>query len=510
MKTPQDFINEYNGKCVNSGKGWNDSYYGYQCVAGYKCFCEWIGIPVYPTGTNRADGYWYLRYDNPTVVKTFDFITNPSQLQKGDWCFWAQGSSCKGSHVSMFVGYAEERDYGYFFGQNQGGAKGFPGFQTVKIKLDILGAFRWKEWSDNMRLIDGLQKVVYNNATYHVYKGYNNMKLYMLSALGGDHATQDITSYDDENLLIYAVGNCNYFQMNEYDYGQHYGVEFSRGDNIHSEGHRYLPPNEKYIAYYEKDGFSDYVRANEFWNDDFDFACSPYSVRIHNGIEINDISSAFANKEDYVTNQTAYFKLKSGEWCIAVSESKVKPQSIVNAMKSLADIQEMFIVDGGGSSQLWAWNRETREMEKALYTGRKIPNVLCLATLNKEFTENPIEEPIQEPIQEPIESEPIEDEKPVDEPKNDEKDETPIEDIVDNATKDGYLFEMNNKLYDFLKIVTMFVLPMLIREYPRFAQIWGWGYSEQVVNTLAEVITIINAILYASSIGYAKKKGGKG
>lgn len=496
MKTPQMFIDEYNGKLVNSGKGWNDSYYGYQCVAGYKCFCEWIGIPVYPTGTNYADGYWYLRYDNPTVVKTFDFITNVNQLQKGDWCFWAQGSSCPGSHVSMFVGYADEKGYGYFFGENQGGAKGFPGFQTVKIRLDILGAFRWKEWNDEMKLIDGLQTVVYQNATYHVYKGYNNMKLYMLSALGGDHATQDITAYDDDNLLIYAVGNCNYFQMNEDDYGQHYGVEFSRGDNIHTQGNSYLPPNEKYIAYYEKGGVSNFVTANEFWFDKFDFACSPYSVRIHEGQDVNIISSAFTNKEEYATNQTAYFKLRSGEWCIAVSESKVKPQSIVNAMKSVADIVEMFIVDGGGSSQLWAWNRETREMEKALYTGRQIPNVLCLATERNDI-------PPLEPVIPP------QDEDKQDEDKQDEQDQDHKQDeIIIPTIDDDYLFKMSNKVYDFLNWL-VHITPLFITLYIALSNIWQWKYTEPIVATISAIVVFISSILKQSTIGYTKKDGEK-
>ena len=87
------------------------------------------------------------------------------------------------------------------------------------------------------------------------------------------------------------------------------------------------------------------------------------------------------------------------------------------------------------------------------------------------------------------------------------KDDDDMKDIIDNATKDGYLFEMSDKVYDWLKVITAFILPLLIREYPRFAQIWGWGYSEQVVNTLAELITIINAILYVSSVGYHKMKG---
>lgn len=488
MKTPQDFIDQYNGQAIDE-----DGAYGVQCVDGYRVFCNWIGIGSYPTGTNRADGYWKLRYSTPKSVENFNFISDIDSLQKGDWCFWEIGSSsCPGSHVSMFVGYAEDKGYGYFFGENQGE---FKGFQTVKIKLDILGAFRWKEW-DSMKLIDGLQTIVYQNATYHVFKAYNGMKLYMLSALGGDHSLQDITSYDNEDMTIYAIGNCNYFQMNNEDFGQHYGVEFSHGDNIHSQSNSYLPFNEKYLAFYGKGNDDGWVYANKFWIDNFDFACSPYSVRIHNGIEQNVISSAYENKEEYVTNQTAYFQLKSGEWCIAVSESKVKPQSIVNAMKSVADIEEMFIVDGGGSSQLWAWDRTTRQMTKALYTGRPLPNVLCLATVNGEL--DPIE---------PIEPEPVEPVEPVT-PVEPSKDDDDMKEIIDNATKDGYLFEMSDKVYDWLKVITAFIIPLLIREYPRFAQIWGWGYSEQVVNTLAELITIINAILYVSSVGYHKMKGG--
>ena len=387
MKTPQDFINEFNGKIIDE-----DGAYGSQCVDGYRVFCNWAGIGAYPTGTNYADGYWYLRNETPKSIANFNFIENPNQLQKGDWCFWAKGSSCPQSHVAFFVGYADDKNYGYFFGENQGYYNGFSGFQTVKIKLDILGAFRWKEWSDmNMKLVDGLQTVVYQNATYHVYKSYNGMKMYMLSAVGGDHALQDITEYDDDNLVIYAMGNCNYFQMGNSDYGMHYGVEVSRGDGIHSQENQFFPPNEKYIAYYQKNDEANYMRANSFYDPHVQFACSPYSVRIHKGIDINDISTAFANKEDYVTNQTAYFRLKTGEWCIAVSESKVKPQSIVNAMKSLADIEELFIVDGGGSSQLWAWDRSSRDMKKALYTGRPIPNVLCLAKpKDSDITPEPI------------------------------------------------------------------------------------------------------------------------
>ena len=482
------------------------SWYPYQCADYFKHACKRnLGYHWATGGDGYVDNWWYNRQAH---ASEFFFITDANQLKNGDFVIWGHGARKSDtvfplSHVAMYYN-------GFMVGANQYGHKEITAIAVNNnVWANMLGAFRFRAWKgEDMQLERGLQTLVYNNATYHVFRGYNDMKLYMLSALGGDHATQDITEYDHNELTIYAIGNCNYFQMNADDYGQHYGVEVSVGDGVHSQGNKYLPPNDKYIAYYEIDGEPRYVRAGSFYSANEQFACSPYSVRIHEGKDINDISEAYTNKEEYQANQTAYFKLKSGEWCIAVSESKVKPQSIVNALKSVADIEELFLCDGGGSSQLWAWNG--KEMEKALYTGRKIPNVLCLAKPRPVITkpEEPVEEnptePITEPIQEPIEENPIE--QPIDE----STEVKPIEEITDDATQDGYLFKMSDKTYDFLKIFAAFIIPLIIREYPIFASIWGWGYSEQVINSLAELITIINAILYVSSVGDVKKqKGGK-
>lgn len=130
-KTAQAFINQYNGCVVDY-----DGVYGAQCVDGFKMFCAWIGAPVLPTRTNWADGYWYYRNEYAKYVK---FITDVNSLRAGDWLFWAQGSSCPSSHVGMFVSYAGN-GYANVFGENQGGNRGF---RTVKLRLDILGAFRF-------------------------------------------------------------------------------------------------------------------------------------------------------------------------------------------------------------------------------------------------------------------------------------------------------------------------------------------------------------------------------
>lgn len=130
-KTAQAFINQYNGAVVDY-----DGVYGAQCVDAFKIFCAWLGVPVKPTKTGWADGYWKYRIDYATYAT---FVENPSDLKAGDWCIWANGSSCPLSHIGMFVSF-NGTGYGNIFSENQGGNGGFC---TKKLKLDILGAFRF-------------------------------------------------------------------------------------------------------------------------------------------------------------------------------------------------------------------------------------------------------------------------------------------------------------------------------------------------------------------------------
>lgn len=136
-KTAQAFINQYNGSVVDY-----DGVYGAQCVDAFKIFCAWLGIPVKSTKTGWADGYWKYRAEFAKYVK---YITDKKAFKPGDWLFWAQGSSCPRSHVGMLVRYAED-GYGYIFSENQGGNGGFC---TKKLKLDVLGGFRFDKLEED-------------------------------------------------------------------------------------------------------------------------------------------------------------------------------------------------------------------------------------------------------------------------------------------------------------------------------------------------------------------------
>lgn len=153
-KTPQAFMNKYNGIAID-----DDGYANVQCVDGFRIWNKYINAPVYPTYTGWADGYWYYR--ESTYKKYYDFILNPKELKFGDWCFWSLGSSCKYSHVAMFVEYTNaQKTRAKFFGQNQGN---FGEFRTVEIKCDILGAFRAKCFTIDAKTANSFISTCYQN-----------------------------------------------------------------------------------------------------------------------------------------------------------------------------------------------------------------------------------------------------------------------------------------------------------------------------------------------------------
>lgn len=230
-----------------------------------------------------------------------------------------------------------------------------------------------------MNLNDGFQSLTYSGANLKVYKGYDKFKkLFMLSALGNEKATQDIRKFDHSNLLIMADANCNYFEMaSKSEYGQHYGVEQSIGDDIHTSGHDLAPKNSAYEVFYElTNGECGRCTADNYWYSkaDVNFACTPYATVVFDRVACNYRSSAFGNKDNYANSQTMFMKIKDA-WCIVCTGSKVLPKLMQNfALDCNADYA--FLVDSGGSTQMMAYING--KWTDVIYTGRHIPNVLAL------------------------------------------------------------------------------------------------------------------------------------
>lgn len=66
---------------------------------------------------------------------------------------------------------------------------------------------------------------------------------------------------------------------------------------------------------------------------------------------------------------------------------------------------------------------------------------------------------------------------------------------------------LNNKIYDILKWIALYLLPALGTLYFALANVWGLPYGEQVVGTITAIDAFLGAILGISSVNYNKSNG---
>lgn len=64
--------------------------------------------------------------------------------------------------------------------------------------------------------------------------------------------------------------------------------------------------------------------------------------------------------------------------------------------------------------------------------------------------------------------------------------------------------QLNSKVYDILKWVTMIVLPALATAYVGLSAIWGWPYADEIAKTTAVICTLLGALLGISTASYYK------
>lgn len=67
--------------------------------------------------------------------------------------------------------------------------------------------------------------------------------------------------------------------------------------------------------------------------------------------------------------------------------------------------------------------------------------------------------------------------------------------------------KLPDKMYNVLKWLTMIVLPALATLYFALSGIWGFPYGEQVVGTIAALVTFFGVVLGVSTAQYNKKSG---
>lgn len=67
--------------------------------------------------------------------------------------------------------------------------------------------------------------------------------------------------------------------------------------------------------------------------------------------------------------------------------------------------------------------------------------------------------------------------------------------------------KINNKTYDILKWVALYLLPALGTLYFALAGIWGLPYGEEIVGTITAADTFLGVLLGLSSAQYKKSEG---
>lgn len=361
MKTPKEFVDEYKGRAIDY-----DGSHGVQCVDLFKIFCAWTKqVPVYATPNGWADGYWYAR-NSLGYYKYFDYITDYKQYRDGDWVLWAYGSqSHPKSHVAMFY-------HGKEFGMRQ--SDGREACLKITNFSDSLGAFRWRGFE--MKLPYGYSKHVFYGINVNVLRSRasDGFTLHMISA-DGDKAVKNIMDFDSDKLLINGAVNANYFIMSD---GMHLGCE---GDRL-VDGYSQAPKQSGVLSYYlTKDGRIGVHDESDFWLpiSDVQMVCSPYAVRIHDGKLTYYRSESFGDKDDIKNTQTIAFKIED-DWGLAIFD-KCCPRDTVTFMQQFGNVQELIVMDSGGSTQMFECFT-TGKRKAVRDTGRKIPNVLVLAKPN--------------------------------------------------------------------------------------------------------------------------------
>ena len=68
---------------------------------------------------------------------------------------------------------------------------------------------------------------------------------------------------------------------------------------------------------------------------------------------------------------------------------------------------------------------------------------------------------------------------------------------------------LNDKVYNVLKWISLYVLPALATLYFTLSNIWSLPYTEQVIGTLTAIETFIGIILGISTSQYNKLQGKK-
>lgn len=138
-KTYADFKQNVYGRAFNI-----DGAYGAQCWDGYAQYCKYLG---YPYANCTATGYVKDIWNNRKSNGMLNNFTEVALMQPGDIAVFKEVAGLTPySHIAIFD-HDEGAGYGWFLGQNQGGANGAFNLCKLPYSATFDTAFRPKCFS---------------------------------------------------------------------------------------------------------------------------------------------------------------------------------------------------------------------------------------------------------------------------------------------------------------------------------------------------------------------------
>ena len=405
MKSPQAFVEIYTGKLVD-----NDHAYGVQCVDGFQTGNVYLGIPTMPTPNNWADGYWTCLdgNGNPSpsteawVEKYFDSIRRPEDFRNGDWVIWARGSaSHPSSHIAMWYNGQE-------FGENQGGDRSFC-LKSTDFS-DALGALRPKAWSLSIPAYESNMTIC--GHLYYLFRQTAALKAVVLSP--GLNKTALIKDMDTDADVFAKITGCNFFQNDKNNpAGQPYGMTFGPISAPRCGVYQNVPDQDSTMFFdLETAEHADCTGINI---DPQHNVFSPALIyqRGHNVQYARMVGLSQCNLND---TYTFLIRFVSGDYAVGLSDQNLTPNTIAGDLMTIAEVDSVAFLDGGGSAQMMRYITSEHRIEYTLETPRATAGCIAFIAPSQPHTappQNETEEDEEEPMteikpQEPAEIEPVE------------------------------------------------------------------------------------------------------
>ena len=340
-KTPLDFYLRTIGKSFDVD-GWPEGN-RFQCWDYFAEQARSNNVPLtvlHCSTTTYVQDIWDLRYQSG-ILNYYDPIPT-GQFRNGDFVIWPFSYALTPkSHVAMYWN-------GEAVGQSQSGHHYVCAVNYLDFN-EAVGGFRLKTWEGGMKIGSGRTYRDTYAGQDIIIRGYTDgHQITMASAKTNGKVTgtdlQPIRDIDDDRHVFYSKLNCNFWDMST---GQALGVRCGIDEWS-------VPRQGKFLYYAVKtDGSTEVGMDTDFWYgpNDVVFACSPALIMMHNGEDVDLVSPETEWKREWSGTQSLLLRTTE-RFCVALVKGNLSADQCRAWAKSIDGIQDLCILDSGGSAQL--------------------------------------------------------------------------------------------------------------------------------------------------------------